>query len=119
MAANDDVVHTEGGHGKLNRCGLAAVRCTMWRHDVAGVAKDEELTRLRLRDQIRTDAGVGTAGRAPMIPDDEPVTGLRDEAVALSGGTAGAVIHRVTALPLLLDGAFENGDIVRSSKNRH
>jgi hypothetical protein len=32
----------------------------MWRHDVASVAKDEEFTRLRLRDQIGVDARVRT-----------------------------------------------------------
>lgn len=61
------------------------------------------------RARRRADAGIGAARRAAMIPHDESVAGLRDKTIALRGGTAGGIIHRVGALPLLLDGAFENG----------
>ena len=56
----------------------------------------------------RGDAAVGTAWTAAMIPNDEPVAGLRYISVALAGWTAGAVIHAVTALPLRFHRAFEN-----------
>ena len=38
-----------------------------------------------------------------MIPGHQPFTRLRHKAVALRGRAAGAVIHRVTALPLLFN----------------
>ena len=54
-----------------------------------------------------------------MIPDDEPVTRLRNEAVPLTGGAAGAVVHREAALPLLLDGTLEyRGAVGRAQKRR-
>src|SRR4051812_13894835 len=61
-------------------------------------------------------ARVGTARTAPVIPRDEPIAGLSDEAVALASGAARTVIHRVTALPLIFAGAFEDRGRVRLSE---
>ena len=50
----------EHGHGELDGGGHRAGIETVRRDDIAGVAADEQLTRIGLRDHRRLDAGVGT-----------------------------------------------------------
>ena len=58
VAANDDVAHVQGRHGKFHRGADAARLRPVRRHDVARVADDEELARLALRHQFRHHAAV-------------------------------------------------------------
>jgi len=60
------------------------------------------------RSRRNTDSGIGTPGRPPMVPRDEPSACLRHKAVALTRRASRRVIHRVTALPLLFYRAHEN-----------
>ncbi len=51
-----------------------------------------------------------------MIPCDKPITCLRHKTGRLPGRAAGAVIHRVSALPFPFDGTFKNGNVVGCAK---
>src|SRR5947209_7089443 len=64
------------------------------------------------RKRRTADPGIGTAGSAAVIPGDKAIAGLGDEAVALGGWAASAVIHGIAALPLLFNRALENRDVI-------
>ena len=60
MAADDDVLDSQTGHGELDGRPFAAVGRSVGGHDVARVADDEQIAGVRLRDQVGVDARVGT-----------------------------------------------------------
>ena len=86
VAAHDDVRHREGLHRVLDGAGLAR-RDARRRHDVAGVAQDEQVAGKRLRDQVRVDARVraGDEEGFRLLPLHEPPeeVALRAEHAAL------------------------------------
>ena len=59
MAADDDVAHAERQHGIFDGGGDAAIGLGEGRHDVPGVAADEQVAGLGLHDLFGDDARIG------------------------------------------------------------
>ncbi len=73
MAADDDVLHVEGGDRVFDRRGDATIDVAVRRRDVAGVAADEQVARLGLNDQVGHDTRIraGDQQRFRLLPRRE------------------------------------------------
>src|SRR5688572_8579741 len=60
MPADDDVFDAKSDDGEFDRRSFAAVGGAVRGNDVPRVANDEQISRLRLGDQVWVDAGIRT-----------------------------------------------------------